>query len=191
MKSHQYFSKIIFLVNKVHLPKNEAYLRGLFVISQNKLKPESTKDSSLKLDFHSGQKETRKIKRDFFCNKHNKMRPLPTNYQVLTWLCICPIDPEIQWKKPLYSLFSLILLITNICGLISSGTFVLSHYSVDLKLSLNGIYQIAAFLSVTFMSVMAFLLRHEITSFLENLAEIYDDREYLAKKKILICFFFF
>lgn len=102
------------------------------------------------------------------------MRPLPTNYRVLTWLCICPFDGDNQWKKPLYIFISLILLVTNICGLLSSGIFFVGHYSIDPRVSLNAAYQIAAFWGVTYMSIIAFLMRNNITAFLGELEAIYD-----------------
>lgn len=105
------------------------------------------------------------------------MRPLPTNRQVLTWLCICPVDVENQWQKPLRGLISVICLATNIGGFLSSVAFFLENYSNDLKVSLNGIYQIAVFLGMTYMYIAAFFLRKEITSFLDNLEKIYNQRK--------------
>lgn len=103
------------------------------------------------------------------------MRPLPTNYQVLTWLCICPVDTDNQWKKPLCSLISVIYVFTNISGLLSSGVFFLDHHCDDPKFAFSSAYQFTAFLGMTYRSIIAFLMRNDITAFLGKLAKIYDE----------------
>lgn len=118
------------------------------------------------------------------------MRPLPTNYQVLTWLCICPADADNQLKKPLYILISLIFLVTNISGLFSSGIFFIRHFSIDPRVSLNAAYQIAAFWGVTYMSIIAFLMRNDITAFLGKLQVIYDKCKWIFNVDLLQIFWF-
>lgn len=105
------------------------------------------------------------------------MRPLSTNCQVLTWLCIYPVDDENSWKKPLYLIISAISLIIITSVLLSSVVFFFDNYSIDLKVSINAIYQMTAFFGVTYMYVNAIFMRKTFTKFLETLKKIYEKRK--------------
>lgn len=106
-----------------------------------------------------------------------KMRPLSTNRQVLTWLCIYPVDGENPGRKPLYLIISAISLITITSVLLSSAVFFFNNYSNDLKVSINAIYQMAAFFGVTYMYVNAIFMRKMFTKFLRTLEKIYEKRK--------------
>lgn len=60
------------------------------------------------------------------------------------------------------------------------------NISIDLEESLYALFQISAFSGLTYMCIVAFLLRNEITVFLGTLSQIYD-----ARKKLYISDNFF
>lgn len=108
------------------------------------------------------------------------MLPLPTNQRVLTWLCVRPMDAdENQWKKLFYIAFTITFLTIDLTGLFSSIAFFLINISIDLEESLYALFQISAFLGLTYMCIVAFLLRYKITAFLGTLSQIYDARKRL------------
>lgn len=109
-----------------------------------------------------------------------KMLPLPTNQRVLTWLCIRPMNTdENRWKKLFYIMFSITFVSMDLTGLFSSVAFFLINISTDLEESLYALFQISAFSGLTYMCIVAFLLRNEITAFLGTLSQIYDARKKL------------
>lgn len=115
------------------------------------------------------------------------MLPLPTNQRVLTWLCIRPMNTdENRWKKLFYIMFSITFVSIDLTALFSSIAFFFINISIDLEESLYALFQISAFSGLTYMCIVAFLLRNEITVFLGTLSQIYD-----ARKKLYISDNFF
>lgn len=51
--------------------------------------------------------------------------PLQATRRVLTWVYVYPTDKSTnKWKKQLYISFSLIIFVTNFCGLAASIAFL-------------------------------------------------------------------
>lgn len=81
---------------------------------------------------------------------------------------------ESLWKKLFYVTFSLTFFSANLSGLLSSVAFFVENISTNLEESLYAFFQISAFSGLTYMCIVAFLLRSRITAFLGTLSKIYD-----------------
>lgn len=105
-----------------------------------------------------------------------KLKPLKTNYRVLTWLCVCPPEESISWRKQLVyiSLISTIL-IGFIIILMTSAAFLIENMSVDLEKSLYALAQIDTYFGITYTITMALFLRQEITGLFNSLSHIYAE----------------
>lgn len=107
------------------------------------------------------------------------MKPLETNRQVLTWLCILPADETAgKFKKWICIAFSCSLITTSVCGFISSSAFMLKFWSTNLIDCLYALFQVAANVSALYMMMIAYNLRHKVAALFDRLTEIY----YASKK---------
>lgn len=105
------------------------------------------------------------------------MKPLVTQQQVLTWLCIYPADKSTsKWLKRAYVIFSVAVVVANSLGLITSVAYVYKFISIDLESSLCSILQIVATLSTSYAYILFFTFRHKIVAFFINLSDIYKQR---------------
>lgn len=98
------------------------------------------------------------------------MKPLETNQQILTFLCIFPTTNKC--KRRIYIVLSVFLLVIEICGLASSATFVLNHISTDLEEAIYAIFQVAAFSGLIYMIIVTIILRNKIIDFFRTLSKI-------------------
>lgn len=103
------------------------------------------------------------------------MKPLATNQKVLTWLCILPIYEETsKWKKPFYIVFCILFFTIEVIALTASASFFLLNVTTNLTASIYALCQTVGSISVIYMYSAAFLLRHKIAAFLQDLQKIYD-----------------
>lgn len=117
--------------------------------------------------------------------KFLNMQPLVTIYQMLEWLCVCPPEKAISWRKHV-AYISLISSIFIACVTIMamSLSFVIENLAVDLEKSLYALAQFVGYVGETYMIILVLLLRHRITGLFKKLSQIYKDSKH-------ICDFFF
>lgn len=93
------------------------------------------------------------------------MKPLQTNKRVLQWLRVCPLDEKSNKLKEWACVaFALFVLTSNLAGVISSAAFIWKFVSISLGSSLYAFLQVVGGTSATYISVIAFIMRHEITA---------------------------
>lgn len=103
------------------------------------------------------------------------MKPLVTNKNVLTWLCILPAQEQTNKRmKLIYIAFTFTLSITCFCGLASSLAFMMEYLSTNLENCLYALFQVAADASAFYMVMVALFLRHKMAALFDNLSEIYN-----------------
>lgn len=106
------------------------------------------------------------------------IRPLATSQKVLTWLCVYPADKNTSFlKRCAYVALYFYVLIGNMSVLISSIVFFVTYVSTDFELSLYAVFQMAAYTSSTYLMLLAYTLRNQITSVFDGLARIYEASE--------------
>lgn len=107
------------------------------------------------------------------------MIPLKTNQHVLKWLCVCETDNTVsKWKKLAHISFTVLIFMSNIILIPTSIAYLLNFISVDLEQSLYALFQLSGMCGITYMMIVAFILRHEINDLFGTLTDIYHDCEY-------------
>lgn len=103
------------------------------------------------------------------------MKPLVTNYRILTWLWVCPSEEKISWCCQ-FAHISLVssIFFANVLLIICSLLYFYETVSVDLSKSLYAFGQIIGFISVTYMVIVALILRGKITELFRSLSRIYE-----------------
>lgn len=104
------------------------------------------------------------------------MKPLLTNLRVLIWLCACPFDESASNPKRLaYITFTSIVIVLNICVIISSIVYSIKFIHIDLEMSLFAFSQIFSFICSSYMAILnPLFLRRKIMNIFNKLYEIYD-----------------
>lgn len=105
------------------------------------------------------------------------MKPLFTNYRVLTWLCVCPsAENESWWKKLAYIIFMTLIFTVNFGIFLTSAAFCLKslELKLDLQETLFAIMQAVGFWSLWYLMIVALILRHQINGIFTDLSRIYD-----------------
>lgn len=109
------------------------------------------------------------------------MKPLATTQQVLTWLCICPVDKIAnKWKRLSSIGFSLTIYAVILTHVTASATFALKNYSIDLEKSLYATYQFLAWSPILYIFIVAYFTRHKITGLFSGLSEFYDTSNFIC-----------
>lgn len=103
------------------------------------------------------------------------MKPLATNRQALTWLCICSFDQNAIRKKTIAIILTLIFFILGICYFVSTIDFFVKNVSIDIKKSLYAVFQLFASASLVFMWIAALISRKGINQILESLDTIHEE----------------
>lgn len=104
------------------------------------------------------------------------MKPLATNRQVLTWLCICPSDQNTSaLKKTFFTILALVSFALVFSFLVSSIVFFLKNVSIDLENGLYALVQIACSFDSVYMFAVVFISRKKINRFLQTLVTIYEE----------------
>lgn len=104
-----------------------------------------------------------------------KLKPLVTNYSVLTWLCVCPPEEPIScYRQVAYiSLLSSIFSV-NAMIIVCSLLFFCKTAAIDLGQSLYSFGQIVGFFSLTYLIIVTLILRGKITELFNSLSRIYE-----------------
>lgn len=104
------------------------------------------------------------------------MKPLVTNQQVLTWLCICPIEKSVtKFEKCAQIGITSLFVLTLFCGLTASVVYFVKFVSIDLEKSLYTVLQIGGTLLVLYTFTVLCLSRNKINAVFEHLTQIYDE----------------
>lgn len=101
------------------------------------------------------------------------MRPLQTPQKIFVLFCVYPAD-EVGWKKIACGIFTTALIISNICGFLSSAVFFLNYVSVDLEISLYALFTVFGFLISIYADLFVFFSRHKIYNVFTKLSDIYE-----------------
>lgn len=99
-----------------------------------------------------------------------------TNYRVLTWLCVCPLDESTSERlKILIRVFAMSVFLANVCATATAVAFFRRSISIDMEGSLYSLVQIAGSSSTTYTMIVAFILRTQITEIFMKLSKIKND----------------
>lgn len=110
-----------------------------------------------------------------------KMKPLVTNYRVLTWLCVCPSEVPISWGRKLaYICLITSIFIACVYATLASAAFLIKNLSVDLEESLYSFAQMAGYIAATYLIIVALFLRQEITKLFAGLSRIYAESKHFS-----------
>lgn len=112
------------------------------------------------------------------------MKAFPTHQRVFTMMCILPMaDNTETWKKILIVLFGATVPLSVISGFLASVVYVSKYATVDLEESVKTVYQIAAYMNVSYTVTLALLRRNQILEVIKKFQSIYD-----ASKTLLVSF---
>lgn len=101
------------------------------------------------------------------------MKVLRRSQQVLTWLCVCPVN-ETEDFKAKYILFTFGVLATLIFALASSIVFCLKFASSKLEQAFHALFVIAALTAVVIANIIMFVMRSKMIGIFGKLSEIYE-----------------
>lgn len=118
------------------------------------------------------------------------MKPLVTNYRVLTWLCVCPPQDAISWSRKL-AYITLIIAISmgSVIIIATSVAFFTRALPVDLEQCLFSLDQIVGYFGLTYLIVVAFFLRREIAELFGSLGRIYEASKIFSDRLIFFQIF--
>lgn len=103
------------------------------------------------------------------------MKPLQTNQQVLTWLCVYLAKQNTsKFKKILYIVFSVVVFLGYFNVLLASIAFFLKYASSSLEQSLYALFQISGDFGTVYMMLTAYTLRKQFKIIFDKLSNIYD-----------------
>lgn len=109
------------------------------------------------------------------------MKPLKSYHRLLIWFCVIPSDNHTSvWIQLARILFIFSIFIGNFMGTIASLLYFFKFVSFDFEQSLYALLQIGSVSSATYLVVFMLLSRHKITNNLQNLAQIYDQCNYIS-----------
>lgn len=101
------------------------------------------------------------------------MRPLSTPQNIFVLFCVWPAD-EVGWKKVACLIFTIANILANTVGLLASAAFFWKYVSVNLEVSLYGLFTVFGFAIAIYAAVIVFLSRHEMSNIFGKLSEIYE-----------------
>lgn len=109
------------------------------------------------------------------------MKPLSTPQKIFILFCVWPAD-EVGWKKVACGIFTVANILANLVGLLASAAFFLKYVSIDLEVSLYGLFTVFGFAIAMYAALVVFVYRHKICNIFEKLSKIYDE----SKKKLFL-----
>lgn len=110
------------------------------------------------------------------------INPLKTNRKLLILLCVCPPAKSIsKWKRFGCALFTIVIIASNLCGLIASSSFFIKFVSSDLEMSLHALLQMCACTSAIYMHIIGIISNNRINDIFENLNKIYVEGKNWSK----------
>ena len=103
------------------------------------------------------------------------MKPLATSHRVMTWVCLLPANENTsKWEKRSYIALNVILVLTVLALFSSSLTYVIKFRSIDSEGAFFSLFTTAGATAMGNTIIVAFVFRHKIPPFFEQLAEVYE-----------------
>lgn len=104
------------------------------------------------------------------------MKVFRTHHFIFTLMCIFPKGETTPlWKQVLILIFGIIIPTSVLWGFAASFVYVLKFANVDLEESVKTVFQIAAYVNVSYMMIIAFLKRDKIINIFNRFQHIYDN----------------
>lgn len=98
--------------------------------------------------------------------------PLETTRRVLEWICVYPTVVSKRMKMS-YAIFSVILFILNLNGMMASAAYLLKFVSTDLESALYALFQVDALTATGYTNIVLLLSRHRFVAIFDSLNEIF------------------
>lgn len=105
------------------------------------------------------------------------MRPLSTPQTIFLLFCVWPAD-EVGWKKIACVTFTIANILANAVGLLASAAFFWKYVSVNLEVSLYGLFTVFGFAIAMYAAIIAFLSRHKMHNIFVRLSKIYEHSKF-------------
>lgn len=103
--------------------------------------------------------------------------PLETTRRVLMWLCVYPTHKKVTNSTKLsYVVFSVILFILNLNGLVASAVYFLKFVVTDLESALYALFQVDTLIATGYANIVLLLSQHEFIAIFDGLDCIFDTR---------------
>lgn len=113
------------------------------------------------------------------------MKPLKTNQQVLTWLCICENETSTKLEKFAHVSFSVFVSVFLSWGDLSSMMFFIKFAAIDLEESLYALFQVAGLSGMAYLIFVVPFSRRAISATFDSLSKIYDASKKTNTKTII------
>lgn len=108
-----------------------------------------------------------------------KMKAFATHRRLFRWMCIFPMAENTElWKKILMTVFGISVPLIEVFGLMASIVYVSKYATADLEGSVKTLFQIAAYINVSYVMAVAFFKRKQILNIFKRFQSIYDAREF-------------
>lgn len=82
---------------------------------------------------------------------------------------------EVGWKKVACAIFTVANILANLVGLLASAAFFLKYVSIDLEVSLYGLFTVFGFGIAMYAAVIVIVNRRKIYNIFEKLSQIYEE----------------
>lgn len=108
------------------------------------------------------------------------MIPLKTNRLILTWLCVYQNDDMQSGKREqlMHCAFALSILCMHIIGFVASAAYFVKFFTIDFEESLFALLQMCGTANMIYITMITFMLRHQITDIFITISAIYAECEY-------------
>lgn len=106
------------------------------------------------------------------------MKPLSTPRKIFILFCVWSAD-EAGWKKVVCAIFAVANILANFVGLLASAAFFWKYVSIDLEVSLYGLFTVFGFAIAMYAALIVFIHRQKIYNIFEKLSIIYDESKNL------------
>lgn len=114
----------------------------------------------------------------------SKMKPLPTNKRVLTWLGIFPVSETAKRREKILFIVSPIAFITVLfIAIIGSAVFIVNNLSINMTATIYAFFDISSLIATAYMLLVGLVLRRKIKDIFTKLSGFYEDRKYLNQLK--------
>lgn len=104
------------------------------------------------------------------------MNPLPTTRRVFTWFCLCSVNESTpKWKKIVFTIATYTGLAFAIVICMGSLAYFHRIISSNMEEALYTATQVISCLIITYLMIVALILRRKINGIFERLTVIYSE----------------
>lgn len=101
---------------------------------------------------------------------------LKLNKLYLVSIGLCTPEINVKWKtNAVYMMTGSLLFVVALFGSISGTMFVVRSASTDLEQSIFAMYAASGYISVSYVLIAGYFLRHRITKIFSMIQRIYDE----------------